>query len=125
MMNADLHCHSTVSDGQLAPAEVAARAHAGGVTLWALTDHDQLGGQREAREAAQALGMGYLGGVEISVTWAGRTVHIVGLNVDAENQALPGRSAVVGCHLGHEFREAGGDDATRHGLRREREPAVG
>ena len=57
MMNADLHCHSTVSDGQLAPAEVAARAHAGGVTLWALTDHDQLGGQREARAAAEALGM--------------------------------------------------------------------
>ncbi len=88
MMNADLHCHSTVSDGHLAPAEVAARAHAGGVTLWALTDHDQLGGQREAREAAQALGMEYLGGVEISVTWAGRTVHIVGLNVDTENQEL-------------------------------------
>jgi predicted metal-dependent phosphoesterase TrpH len=88
MMNADLHCHSTVSDGQLAPAEVAARAHAGGVTLWALTDHDQLGGQREARAAAEALGMGYLGGVEISVTWAGRTVHIVGLNVDVDNQEL-------------------------------------
>jgi predicted metal-dependent phosphoesterase TrpH len=87
-MNADLHCHSTVSDGQLAPAEVAARAHAGGVTLWALTDHDQLGGQREARAAAEALGMGYLGGVEISVTWAGRTVHIVGLNVDVDNQEL-------------------------------------
>ena len=82
LMNADLHCHSTVSDGQLAPADVAARAHAGGVTLWALTDHDQLGGQREAREAAEALGMRYLSGVEISVTWAGRTVHIVGLNVD-------------------------------------------
>jgi hypothetical protein len=88
MMNADLHCHSTVSDGQLAPAEVAARAHAGGVTLWALTDHDQLGGQHEARAAAEALGMGYLGGVEISVTWAGRTVHIVGLNVDVDNQQL-------------------------------------
>ena len=88
MMNADLHCHSTVSDGQLAPAEVAARAHAGGVTLWALTDHDQLGGQHEARAAAEALGMGYLGGVEISVTWAGRTVHIVGLNVDVDNQEL-------------------------------------
>ncbi|KDR43388.1 3',5'-nucleoside bisphosphate phosphatase [Caballeronia glathei] len=87
-MNADLHCHSTVSDGQLAPAEVARRAHAGGVTLWALTDHDQLGGQREAREAAEGLGMQYLSGVEISVTWAGRTVHIVGLNVDPENQAL-------------------------------------
>src|SRR6476660_8619179 len=87
-MNADLHCHSTVYDGQLAPAEVARRAHAGGVTLWALTDHDQLGGQREAREAAEGLGMQYLSGVEISVTWAGRTVHIVGLNVDPENQAL-------------------------------------
>jgi 3',5'-nucleoside bisphosphate phosphatase len=87
-MNADLHCHSTVSDGLLSPADVAARAHAGGVTLWSLTDHDQLGGQREAREAAEALGMDYLAGVEISVTWAGRTVHIVGLNVDPENQIL-------------------------------------
>ena len=87
-MNADLHCHSTVSDGQFAPAEVAARAHANGVTLWSLTDHDQLGGQREAREAAEALGMGYLAGVEISVTWASRTVHIVGMHVDPENEQL-------------------------------------
>ncbi|MDR5831605.1 3',5'-nucleoside bisphosphate phosphatase [Caballeronia sp. LP006] len=87
-INADLHCHSTVSDGQYAPAQVAARAHAGGVGLWSLTDHDQLGGQREARETAEALGMGYLPGVEISVTWAGRTVHIVGMNVDPENAEL-------------------------------------
>ncbi len=87
-MNADLHCHSTVSDGQFAPAEVAARAHEGGVTLWSLTDHDQLSGQREAREAAQALGMGYLAGVEISVTWANRTIHVVGMNVDPENEQL-------------------------------------
>lgn len=87
-MNADLHCHSTVSDGQFAPAEVAARAHANGVTLWSLTDHDQLGGQDEAKKAAETLGMGYLPGVEISVTWAGRTVHIVGMNVDPANDAL-------------------------------------
>src|ERR1700712_2946712 len=87
-MNADLHCHSTVSDGLLSPASVAERAHAGGVTLWSLTDHDQLGGQHEARAAAQALGMRYLPGVEISVTWAGRTVHVVGMNVDPENDAL-------------------------------------
>jgi predicted metal-dependent phosphoesterase TrpH len=87
-MNADLHCHSTVSDGLLAPAGVAERAHAGGVTLWSLTDHDQLGGQHEARDAAQALGMRYLPGVEISVTWAGRTVHIVGMNVDPDNEVL-------------------------------------
>ncbi|PLZ02812.1 phosphatase [Burkholderia sp. WAC0059] len=87
-MNADLHCHSTVSDGQLAPAVVAHRAHAGGVTLWALTDHDELGGQHEARDAAAGLGMQYLPGVEISVTWASRTVHIVGLNVDPDCAVL-------------------------------------
>ncbi len=87
-MNADLHCHSTVSDGQFSPAEVAARAQANGVTLWSLTDHDQLGGQREAREAAASLGMAYRPGVEISVTWAGKTVHIVGMNVDPDNAQL-------------------------------------
>jgi predicted metal-dependent phosphoesterase TrpH len=87
-MNADLHCHSTVSDGQLAPAEVARRAHAHGVTLWALTDHDEIGGQAEARDAAQQLGMDYLCGVEISVTWASRTVHVVGLHVDPACPAL-------------------------------------
>ncbi|KXU86339.1 phosphoesterase [Paraburkholderia monticola] len=87
-MNADLHCHSTVSDGQFAPADVARRAHANGVTLWALTDHDEVGGQREARATAEALGMDYLSGVEISVTWAGRTVHIVGLGIDPSSQIL-------------------------------------
>ena len=88
MINADLHCHSTVSDGLLAPEAVARRAHDGGVTLWALTDHDELGGQLAARETAQALGMQYVAGVEISITWAGRTVHIVGLNVDPQCPAL-------------------------------------
>ncbi|SMG10426.1 3',5'-nucleoside bisphosphate phosphatase [Paraburkholderia susongensis] len=87
-MNADLHCHSTVSDGLFAPADVARRAHANGVTLWALTDHDEVGGQHEARAAAEALGMRYLSGVEISVTWAGRTVHIVGLGIDPTSQIL-------------------------------------
>jgi predicted metal-dependent phosphoesterase TrpH len=87
-MNADLHCHSTASDGALSPLEVARLARAGGVTLWSLTDHDELGGQHEARTAAQALDMHYVGGVEISVTWAARTVHIVGLNVNAHCLAL-------------------------------------
>jgi 3',5'-nucleoside bisphosphate phosphatase len=87
-MNADLHCHSNVSDGLLAPAEVARRALAGGVTLWALTDHDEVGGQAEARRTAEALGMRYLCGVEISVTWASRTLHVVGLHVDPECAAL-------------------------------------
>ncbi|VWB16268.1 3',5'-nucleoside bisphosphate phosphatase [Burkholderia lata] len=87
-MNADLHCHSNVSDGLLSPADVARRAHAGGVTLWALTDHDEIGGQAAARSEAEVLGMRYLSGVEISVTWASRTVHIVGLNVDPANPVL-------------------------------------
>ncbi len=87
-MNADLHCHSNVSDGQLSPAEVAQRAHAAGVTLWSLTDHDEVGGQADARTAARLLGMRYVAGVEISVTWASRTVHIVGLGIDPAHPAL-------------------------------------
>ena len=88
LTNADLHCHSTVSDGTLAPCAVAERAKAGGVQLWALTDHDEVGGQREALQAARELGMDYLTGVEISVTFADVTVHIVGLGFDHENEAL-------------------------------------
>ena len=87
-MNADLHCHSVVSDGTLEPEAVAARAHANGVELWALTDHDEVGGQARARDAALALGMPYLAGTEISVTFAGTTVHIVGLGVDPDDAAL-------------------------------------
>lgn len=88
MLNVDLHCHSNVSDGALAPAAVAARAKAGGVDVWALTDHDEISGIAEAREAAQALGMRYVTGVEISVTWAARTIHIVGLHFDENNHDL-------------------------------------
>lgn len=88
MLNVDLHCHSNVSDGALPPAAVAARAKAHGVDVWALTDHDEVGGIAEAREAAQALGMHYVTGVEISVTWAAQTVHIVGLQFDETNPDL-------------------------------------
>lgn len=84
----DLHCHSVFSDGVLSPAELAERAHAHGVQLWALTDHDELSGLPQAREHAQALGMRFVDGVEISVTWAGQTVHIVGLGIDPGNALL-------------------------------------
>jgi predicted metal-dependent phosphoesterase TrpH len=86
--NADLHCHSVVSDGTLTPEVLAARAKANGVELWALTDHDEIGGQHRARAAAAALGLDYLTGVEISVTFAGVTVHIVGLGFDADDEAM-------------------------------------
>jgi predicted metal-dependent phosphoesterase TrpH len=87
-MNADLHCHSAVSDGTLQPEELAQRAKANGVQLWALTDHDEVGGQQRAREAALALKLPYLTGTEISVTFADVTVHIVGLGFDPDNAAL-------------------------------------
>lgn len=88
MLNVDLHCHSSVSDGALSPADVAARAKANGVDVWALTDHDEVDGIEEAREAAAALGMKHVTGVEISVTWALKTVHIVGLRFDENNEDL-------------------------------------
>jgi predicted metal-dependent phosphoesterase TrpH len=87
-MNADLHCHSTVSDGTLEPEAVASRAKANGVELWALTDHDEIDGQQRARDAALAIGLSYLTGTEISVTFAGVTVHVVGLGFDANDERL-------------------------------------
>jgi len=87
-INADLHCHSVVSDGTLTPEELAVRAHQNGVHLWSLTDHDVLGGQERAQQAALNLGMEYLSGVEISISWMGQTVHIVGLGFDASNPIL-------------------------------------
>jgi predicted metal-dependent phosphoesterase TrpH len=88
MRNFDLHCHSNVSDGMLAPASVAARAKARGVDVWALTDHDEVSGIAEARAAASSLGLAFIPGVEISITWAGQTVHIVGLQIDERNAEL-------------------------------------
>ena len=88
ILNADLHCHSVVSDGTLTPEQLAERAFANGVRLWALTDHDELGGQERAQLAASALGMDYLPGVEISVSWMGQTIHIVGLGIDAAHAGI-------------------------------------
>jgi 3',5'-nucleoside bisphosphate phosphatase len=87
-INADLHCHSVVSDGTLTPEALASRAHANGVQTWSLTDHDEISGQERAKKAAEDLGMQYISGVEISVTWCSQTVHIVGLGIDHTNAAL-------------------------------------
>lgn len=87
-LNADLHSHSVVSDGTLEPEDLAARAKANGVSLWALTDHDEVAGQHRAIKAAAQLGLPYLTGTEISITFAGHTVHIVGLGFDPDNVEL-------------------------------------
>jgi 3',5'-nucleoside bisphosphate phosphatase len=87
-LNADLHSHSVVSDGTLFPEALAERAAKNGVELWALTDHDETGGQARAASAAHAHGMAYLTGTEISVTFAHETVHIVGLGFDPQDAAM-------------------------------------
>jgi len=87
-INADLHCHSTVSDGWLEPEELVRRAVANGVELLALTDHDEVGGVDAAARVARAQGVAFVAGVEISVSFAGATIHIVGLDVDHRHPAL-------------------------------------
>ena len=87
-LNADLHCHSTASDGTLPPGDVVRRAHANGVDLLALTDHDELLGLPEAMTVAEGLGLRFVPGVEISVSWLDQTLHVVGLGIDPSNEAL-------------------------------------
>jgi len=87
-MIVDLHCHSTASDGTLAPAAVVARAAAQGVDLLALTDHDTTAGLDEAAEAARAHGVQFLPGIEISALWSGGTIHVVGLGIDPADADL-------------------------------------
>lgn len=87
-MRVDLHCHSTASDGQLSPTALVERAHGHGVRVLALTDHDTLDGLPEARRAAQALGIELVDGVELSCTWGGATIHVLGYGFDATAEPL-------------------------------------
>lgn len=87
-MNVDLHCHSTASDGLLPPKDLVARAAANGVELLSLTDHDDTSGLAEARAEADSRGLRFVDGVEISVTWRGTTVHVVGLRIDPRSEIL-------------------------------------
>lgn len=84
----DLHTHTHYSDGLLTPTELVARAAARGVRVLALTDHDVTDGLPEAESAAQGLGLGFVPGVEVSVTWGSQTVHVVGLRIDRANADL-------------------------------------
>ena len=114
-LNADLHCHSTASDGTLSPAEVVRRAHANGVDLLALTDHDELLGIADAAAEAADIGLRFVPGVEISVSWLDQTLHIVGLGVDPANQALiSGLAQVRGGRDGRAMRI--GDELARIGI---------
>jgi len=78
----DLHCHSTASDGALSPAALVERAHQQGVTALALTDHDTTAGLDEAKRSADAVGMRFISGIELSSHWQSKCLHIVGLGID-------------------------------------------
>lgn len=84
----DLHAHSNISDGLFSPTELVKHAAAHGVRVLALTDHDDIGGLAEARQAAAECGIQLINGVEISVTWKKRTLHIVGLNINPEDETI-------------------------------------
>lgn len=88
MLDYDLHCHSNISDGTLTPSDLVRRAAGRGVKVLALTDHDDVAGLDEARAIATGLGMGFINGVEISVTWRAHTLHIVGLQITPDHQEL-------------------------------------
>jgi 3',5'-nucleoside bisphosphate phosphatase len=103
-MDVDLHCHSTASDGALAPAVVVARAFERGVRLLALTDHDTLDGLDEAHAAAQTLGMQLVNGIELSCTWGGATIHVLGYAFNRDAPAL--QQAIAELHEGRWLRAA-------------------
>ena len=86
--NIDLHSHSTISDGILTPSELVSYASERNVQILALTDHDDIAGLNEARLMAQKLNIIFINGVEVSVTWRKRTLHIIGLNFDESNTNL-------------------------------------
>jgi predicted metal-dependent phosphoesterase TrpH len=111
----DLHSHSRVSDGTLSPDELVRRAHAQGVDVLALTDHDVTEGLAEAADTAAEVGLKLIPGVEISVTWSGVTFHIVGLNIDPQHAGLQAGLARL-----RDFRTERGEEIARrlekHGI---------
>ena len=115
MLNIDLHCHSNVSDGMLSPADLVARAAANGVHVLALTDHDDVAGIAAAQVAAEATGLTLIPGVEISVSWGGQTVHIVGLRIDPTHPELA--AGLAGIRLGRiERAQRMGADLAQSGI---------
>lgn len=114
----DLHSHTLRSDGVLTPAELVQRAADKGVDVLALTDHDVTDGLAEAMVAADEAGIELIPGVEISVTWRGRTIHVVGLAIDPEDETLAhglaGLRAIRaerGREIGERLQKAGVDQA--------------
>ena len=84
----DLHTHSCCSDGALRPGELVKLAATRGVSMLALTDHDTLQGLPEAQRACEQLGIQFVPGVELSCRWQELEIHVLGLGIDATDEAL-------------------------------------
>ena len=91
----DFHTHSDCSDGVLPPAQLVERARLRGVDTLALTDHDTTAGLEAARAACHAAGMRFVPGAELSAAWRGQTIHLVGLQIDAQQAGLQAHLARV------------------------------
>jgi predicted metal-dependent phosphoesterase TrpH len=114
-VRADLHSHSCISDGTLAPEALVARAAEHDVELFALTDHDEVAGLAAAGAAAHRVGLPFVPGVEVSVTWGGCTVHIVGLGIDPAAAGLQERLAAVRAGRTRRAQQRG-DELARAGI---------
>ena len=130
-LNVDLHSHSSRSDGVLPPAQVAARAYAQGVDWWSLSDHDETSGLAEAAAAARELGLGFIPGVEISVTFCERTIHVLGLNIDPEQTDLKAGLGAIrrsrfdrAGEIAERLRDCGIDDTYEGALRHADNPEL-
>lgn len=87
-MKYDLHSHSTASDGLLSPTELVMRAVEQEVEMLALTDHDTVAGIKEAKKSAENQPIRFISGVEISIVWQEKSIHLAALNVEEENPGL-------------------------------------
>ncbi len=92
----DLHTHSWYSDGHYSPADLVERAETQGIRVLALTDHDTTAGIPEARAACEARSIRLIPGVEVSVTWEKKTIHVIGLGVDPEDEGLQATLSAIG-----------------------------
>lgn len=91
MLKADLHIHTTASDGVMTPAQVVRLAKEAGLAAIAITDHDTVAGVQEAIRAGAEWGVIVVPGVEISTQMMGRDIHILGYDLDVEDELLRGR----------------------------------
>ena len=89
LLNAiDLHCHTTASDGHLPPLQLYQYAIDQGITTLAITDHDSISGFELLRNTSLPEGPALISGIELSTTWSGMEIHIVGLNFPCDNPDL-------------------------------------